>query len=845
VSSTAAAVLASLACALSLNVSTPAQLFPGSVIPTPAIAGGPIVGDLNGDGHEDLVLRLTFNNALRVFLSDGAGGVVQLPDVPAPVAIPLAVGDLTGDGFADVVTSSSGFSAPPAVLNVFAGNGTGALAPPVSHPTGSWLTPATLVDVNEDGRLDVLAISASPAVGIKVLLGDGAGGLSVPIHSPTAQKGSLLEVGDLDEDGQLDVVLASTGSCCPDVELLLGDGTGSFVSNGLHSQGIENLWSLTLGDVNGDRHLDVVSTADGLELFDPDLVAILLGDGAGGLAPPVHVQIPNQNSAFDDARLFDLEPDGDLDLLVRLYPADEIAALANDGSGGFAEPQYLLPAGTLVLGSFDGDSHSDAWVVFDESSSGGMSIFAGHPGGGFDTVPHYPAGGSSADLDVVDLDGDGVLDVLRGTSDADGFVAVQLGDGAGGLLPASLVSVPGTPEFVAAGDLDEDGVLDLVTSNTDSKVVSVLPGDGSGGFGPPINTLIGSTLNELGVADFNGDGHLDVLVASSASVVLLKGNGTGALTIAGVGPGSAGGLTRIDLADIDHDGDPDAVGASDAGVTVWRGNGGLGFQSITLYPFGGTPQDADFADLNLDGHQDIAATSEDGTFAVLLGNGVGGFGTPSIQSAGSGLPSRSLDVADVSGDGWPDLIVSRDSQNRVFVLLGDGSGTFLPESAGYVMGLSPQPITVVDFDGDARPDVLGGGGWTYTSLLRGAAEPFTWKQLGAGLAGALEAPTLTGHGTLATGSTVSLSLVNARPLATAYLIASHTKLSAPFKGGVLVPFPSIVVAIGTNAAGGFLLSATVGPGIPSGFTHYFQVWVADPGGPAGFTASNALSGTTP
>ena len=34
-------------------------------------------------------------------------------------------------------------------------------------------------------------------------------------------------------------------------------------------------------------------------------------------------------------------------------------------------------------------------------------------------------------------------------------------------------------------------------------------------------------------------------------------------------------------------------------------------------------------------------------------------------------------------------------------------------------------------------------------------------------------------------------------------------------------------------------------GMPGGLTVYFQYWIADSGGPIGFSASNAISGTTP
>ena len=842
---------AALAAALAASVGgigrTAAQLFPSGVFPTPAVSSS-VSGDLNGDGREDLVIRKSVDGAVCVFLSDGAAGVVQLAGIPAPTLGLLAVGDLTGDGWPDVVASSVGALQPPPLLHVFAGDGTGALEPPVTTAQPQWIRAAKVLDVDEDGQADLIGLVGSSSPGVVVLLGDGAGGLSPLIHSPSSVS-ARFQVGDLDEDGHLDVVVSSSGSCCPWVEVLLGDGEGAFASAGQHAQDVHLVWSTLLGDMDGDGHLDVVSTADDAD-DEAGMVVTLPGDGAGGLGQPVYVPVPQLESGFDEARLFDVESDGDLDAIVRLHLQDALTVLTNDGQGGLAPPQYLLPSGRLMLGSFDVDALTDAWVLFGESSSGGMAIYPGLPGGGFDTVPHYEVPLTFAgDLDAADLDGDGWLDVVRGNKEAAApasGIAVQLGDGQGGLLPGTFLPVPGRPDYTAVGDLDEDGAPDVVTSNAQSDNLSVLLGDGRGGFGPPTPTSFVGTVNELGLADFDGDGHLDVLAASSASVVLFKGNGAGSITKVSVSTGHpAGGMTEVDLADIDHDGDPDVVGDIDAGVTVWRGNGGTGFQSVVTYPYPGTPQDAVFADVDLDGHQDIVATNLEGTFTVLLGDGAGGFGPPLVQSGGSGQESRSLDVGDVSGDGLPDVVLSRDSQNRVFVLLGDGTGSFSLESAGYVMGDHPWPIAVVDTDGDHRPDVLAGAGWTYTSALRNTAETFTWKQLGHGLAGAVEAPTLTGHGTLATGSTISLSLVNAKPLSAAWLIVSHVNISAPFKGGVLVPFPSIVVVLSTNAAGGFALSATVGPGIPSGFTHYFQAWVADPAGPAGFTASGAISGTTP
>lgn len=122
----------------------------------------------------------------------------------------------------------------------------------------------------------------------------------------------------------------------------------------------------------------------------------------------------------------------------------------------------------------------------------------------------------------------------------------------------------------------------------------------------------------------------------------------------------------------------------------------------------------------------------------------------------------------------------------------------------------------------------------------------TWTDLGHGLPGTAGAPSLTGTGSLIGGQPVSLILVNAAPSAPAWLIAGFTQLLAPFKGGVLVPNPDMFFGnLAVTGAGDLTLASTWPPGLPSGTSTYWQYWISDTGGPAGFAASNGLSSTTP
>lgn len=147
---------------------------------------------------------------------------------------------------------------------------------------------------------------------------------------------------------------------------------------------------------------------------------------------------------------------------------------------------------------------------------------------------------------------------------------------------------------------------------------------------------------------------------------------------------------------------------------------------------------------------------------------------------------------------------------------------------------------VLSADCDFGPGVLDVTGFTFT--------PDVWQDLGHGLAGTFGVPSLVGIGTLQAETPYILSLIEAKETAPAWLVLGLSPLVAPFKGGTLVPDPTPpgqVVLLMTGVAGRIVLSGTWPAGIPAGLTLHLQYWIADPAGPQGFSASNAVAGTTP
>lgn len=122
----------------------------------------------------------------------------------------------------------------------------------------------------------------------------------------------------------------------------------------------------------------------------------------------------------------------------------------------------------------------------------------------------------------------------------------------------------------------------------------------------------------------------------------------------------------------------------------------------------------------------------------------------------------------------------------------------------------------------------------------------SWVDHGNALFGLLGPPQLAGDGNLLGSDPVSLLLSTARPNTAAWLVLGLSSITAPFKDGVMVPAPDIVLdGLTTDFAGTISLSDTWPAGVPSGFSTFYQYWIQDSAGPVGFSASNGLESITP
>ena len=306
--------------------------------------------------------------------------------------------------------------------------------------------------------------------------------------------------------------------------------------------------------------------------------------------------------------------------------------------------------------------------------------------------PHrIPTQGEPSGINVVDLNGDGRLDIVYGQADTTGFNAVYsvhtlLQQANGSYLPGPVLNLPQyATGSCLTGDLDGDGRADLVCpqvvpqSGGGSTVLLFFPGNGDGSFGPPVYSPGGSSNYPVltQIADVNHDGKMDVLVVDPQGTnYLMLGDGTGRFTEK---PIQFSGESDS-LADANNDGTLDIMIAAGPGDAL--GNGDGTFQpGVNLNQY----VSCFYHDMDGDGVLDAICTgptSAQGTLFVLHGNGDGSFNPTPISTVA--LPQQTMfaelsnviAVRDVNHDGIPDLIGN--SSDGIAVLLGGPGLTFQP-----------------------------------------------------------------------------------------------------------------------------------------------------------------------
>jgi hypothetical protein len=631
---------------------------------------------------------------------------------PSATAFSIATADLNGDGKSDLVLASFGFSgANPGLISVYLGNGDGTFQAASNIPVAVPATGVIIDDVNKDGKLDLVVIGQtlfSGAPGLEVLPGNGDGTFGSPIVSSAQNLEALVGVtGDFNGDGNKDLALNSG-------QIFLGDGAGNFTLQP------NVLSTLTTGTIGGN----------------PNFVT---GIAAGDFNHDGKIDLAVTNAVSATVDMYFGKGDGTFTYqgsYASLYGQQNIQTTDLDGDGNSD-----LFVGTASGGGFGADLNSQGFFLSLLNLGNGQ--LAAPPA----YLPTQPALQFPVLYDVADFNGDSKPDIVTVGADAGNTTAllsVLENNGSGSFTqgPQTNINVPGLAasqaklQALAAADLDGDGKMDVVFAHTDqggANVLSVSLGNGDGTFKTQTDFSISGSVVGLVVADLNGDNKPDLaFIQNPATDGTSTGTGIFVMLNTSTGAGSAAfhapqqidlqpNLAFLNVHDLGN-GKQDLVATSGNiattstgnSVFVYLGNGDGSFKPATKLSGGTFPGPVGVGDMNNDGKLDlvVAATNSDdttGTLTFFPGNGDGTFQPGQVTQISEGNGS-SLVIANPSKSGNQSVFLGTCcGLTYTFVAGGNGDGTFAASGNGtgvLPLGISSQQLKLVDVNGDGFLDTL-------------------------------------------------------------------------------------------------------------------------------------------
>jgi hypothetical protein len=660
-------------------------------------------GDYDGDGDLDLACRRDLTNAVTIRLNDGSANFPTSSTVmPGFNSGLLGTADFDSDGTADLLaaTGELNYSAgslqillnpsplPRTTLSSIAPT-RGVAGTPVairgSHFTGTTAVrfngvPAASFTVVSDSEI-VARAPAGAGRGNVVVFAPGGAAVSstafelivpnpfavVPSPLPYTHQAPATAPVSFSFREAMSPQTAS-GEAVRVFGGLTGlrspAGSGTFSGGGTSQISFRPPASFLAGERVSVTLTTAAARLDGVPLDKPYVYSFRTATAPSDLSafaaqPPVH------EGGYGFVCPADFNGDGSVDFTVSTS-ADggltyTLSVRFNDGMGQFT-PAHAIASIREVAGTMAADLDNDGdmdLVVLSQSPHGGDDFcwtYLNDGQGRFTLKTKMTVGSGPRDLQAVDLEGDGDLDLVMLNAHNDNRVFLLRNDGSANFSAAHLAV---TAEWRASGvkmaDFNGDGAVDMGVLwwvvNGEKRFTPWL-NDGRGNFTEDNATHLSSGLEEMLVDDYDGDADADVALVHKGTVHLLVNDGVGNFSLRnGSQPALTEQYQHVADADFDGDGDVDLI----AGVSAQRFylflNDGKGtFANPVAYPLAGNALHPRPADLDGDGDMDFFA-ADHAKFTVYVVLNEGKY-NPQITglSPGAGAPGTTVAIAGTGFD---------------------------------------------------------------------------------------------------------------------------------------------------------------------------------------------------
>ena len=641
--------------------------------------------DLNQDGRDDLAVltRAFMTSSVATFLTQSDGTLVpdqtiQVDNGPAN----LAIGDIDGDGLEDIAIASERDD----TLNLLFGTGSGLEGPEsIALPVDIAPSSVAMADFNDDGSVD-LAFGSTERRDIGLLLAGDNGNFentTVAILETRAFVLDGLAALDADLDG------------IPDLYTQQGivhfsNGDGTFSPEFGVTTGVDTGARTQVVDMDLDGILDVAGANAA------DQVIGLVSPPVGLVPRATHRRPLRIFPSTTATAVADFNQDGVPDLVSTTDSATFVSL--GRGDGVLYAPRKLtsvsegsFPLGRYLLADFNGDGREDVLNAASSEFFDDIDIALGSPTEEFGQVFEFPDVGDGAISIAQSRLGPSGRTKIYASNRQSGDVSVILPE-IRSLTEEIQVPLSGVtriqslntaPDTVAVGDVNGDGIPDFATAQKEENTISMHIGVSESEFETPTElTIAGATEVEFGLrpnvalefADLNADGNDDLVALHSGSpldeipdsIFVFTSNGDGSFAprtdiVVGNEP------FEMIIEDLNSDNVPDIVvsTAGDGTIVVLEGSsaGDFGLPRVldvaVQSPFPTDPREVLFVeagDYNQDGEMDLVADVVGAPFphsVIFEGLGSGNFAEPVLFASRGDYRTIEID-----GNSVPDLMLS-------------------------------------------------------------------------------------------------------------------------------------------------------------------------------------------
>ena len=655
------------------------------------------IGDIDGDGKPDLAVTNYSDNTVSVYRNTSTPGSITTSSFATNVDFntgsgpySVVIGDIDGDGKQDLVVTNSDSNTLSVYRNISTSGSitSGSFATNIDFTTGTSPQGIAIGDIDGDGKPDLAVTNFSDNT-VSVLRNTStsgsitAGSFANKVDFATGSASWCVAIDDIDGDGKPDLAIANRSSNTISVlrNTILTTTLPPVITSFTPTSGPSGT-TVTITGTNFN------TTAASNIVWFGAVQATVTAATSTSLSVTVPIGTNFQPITVTDITT-GLTAYSNAPFIVTFPSSQVIDATAFASTVDFTtgtEPN------NVAIGDIDGDGKPDLVVTNYESNT--VSVYRNISASGsigassFADKVDFPTGGGPIGIAISDIDGDGKPDLVV-TNELSNTISVYRNTSASGSITTGSFTASvnfGTelfPYSVAIGDVDGDGKPDLVVANYGNTIsifrnTSTSGSITTGSFAAKVDFTTGSGPVSVAIGDIDGDGKPDLVTAnySSNTISVFRNTCTSGSITSGSFATNVDFTTGSDpysvaIGDIDGDGKPDLVVANSGSntVSVFRNISTSGsitagsFDTPVDFTTGSDPTYLAIGDIDGDGKPDLAVTNYRSNSVSIFRNTStsGSIGTSSFSvnvDFTTGTNPYGVAIGDIDGDGKPDLVVA-------------------------------------------------------------------------------------------------------------------------------------------------------------------------------------------